>query len=1067
MVIALRDTIKWESSRQVEPPSVDPAAPLDPALYQMRDRALAFRDLIVGAAIIEAAIHVSDVYNYSAGHPALQGPVVPTLAFTGSNTGNLNSQVRHVLNTSIPWDAARYADCDLYGRDALAYEVLARACEQAFVDNPVPRLDSTGTLIPDTNIWSLAEGAPARADINPALPLDRSLFKTPDQNLADRDNQLAGYVAQIVQRLKNPFAYALRLYVQVVTGGQLEREAEIYALISDDGVRRVYQAEPALSHANQIVYNHAHKTLQWVREFVDEIHVPQIFALEIPGIASNQFLQTISTAPNPQDCQFWRGKAAQILPNGQSVTDVSNVEFTYDGNTTGGLLQIPSASLTAPGYVACTLPFISNGTNRVNVLLKPCAIVELSGGENSDNTSGTNGGVDWPVNVSSGAVENKIYYVDGGDGILYDSKVYLPGSLMPGTASLATYAQNGPSLSTVRRSSITWNMSLPVGSWSMEIEYADLAGLNSGLGVRVDYTVAGAAPVPLMKDTVPLQTSGPAGTLQTTAPNYFAVNDAKQFALTLYWTYGEGQLHVRRLIFKTAQPASAEVVLNGTLGLSTAAATFTAQQNQTEVARFEFPPPLSGNLNGLVWAMPIQALPGGNCADPPDQITTLNGKSGKVYSLVLKIRGLVELKDYFDSAHTVNLSGSGSILPDTDNFCFKYNGTVFPDGTVLGSEYGGVDYYGLNEYALIISNPPQMYLLNNATPARETAQSLSGSPSIVNYSFAVQTAASAVVKLTARGVDRAEFSNGLNLVCGDSAPTPITVAQPYNGQFLQMDVLSVDLTDHTSLPVPFLLSADRVDIPLRIEQIDVQGIGTFAATPLSAAFQGWRQECLDRAERVVQQGYNRTLAELTQSGSVIPSFRASGGEWSVSATEQWMSFVEVANPRLREVPNVYDIVPGRQYQTVSVTVYAGTTYAPNTKFYGTEAADSVSVAVTQVGAFVKSKPGHLGRPCLVPRGLYFDSGTQSGTGVARAFWDTAYSVPTLVTCQPWMIEYGVYTAQDEFWQPEVLGSDLPMEAAYTPPEPPEPPYAPGSGMIGSGGEVVGGAGGDVIEPADF
>ena len=820
LVISLRDAIKWESSQQGEPPAVNPALPVDPTVYQMRDRALAFRDLIVGAAVIEASIQVSDVYNYRAIHPQLESAVFPELSFYGTNTGQVNSQVRQVVNASIPWDAARFADCDLYGRDTLSYEILSRACQQAFLENPIADIDATGTHIPNTSAWSLAEGAPIQADVNSALPLDKNLFKLPDQNLADRDNQMAGYVAQLVQKLKNPFQHALRLYVQIVTNGQIEREPEVYALTSDDGFNRVFQAEPALSNANQIVYSLSKKTLHWSRELVDEIHVPQIYALAIPGVIPNQIVQILPEVPEQKDAQYWRTKAEQILPNGQSVTDLGRIDITYSGEIEGGQPQLPAASLTAPGGLTAALPFASTGTNRVNLLINPCSVVEIAGADNNSSTGGVNGGVDWAVNIQSGGIADRIYYVDGGDGVIYDNSTYLAGNLFAGSSMIPTYAQAGLIPSGVRQAVVSWNLALPPGTWSLQIEYADLSGNNTGMGVRADYVPLGQAPTQIAKDVTPLQTSGPAGHLSLTPENFFNVGSARPFSLSLYWTYGSGQLHVRRLIFKTKQPTSADFILNGTFGGIQSIASFTALQNQTEVVRLDF---------------------------------------------------------------------AGSVA---------------------------------------------------------------------------------------------------------------------NGELL--------------------LSSDNVPIPLRLLALDSQDIGTYAATPLSAAFQGWRQECLERAEKVIQQGYNQTLTAYASAGSAIPSFRDNGSNWSNSATEQWMSFVEIANPRVREVKNVYAIAPDRQYQATVPTIYNGGSYAAGNKFYGVAGVETASQPVTQVGAFIKSTPGHLGRACLVPHGVYFYNGTDtpSGTGVAKAYWDTPLSAPVVVACQPWMIQCGFYTG---FPMPDEIGPALPIE----------------------------------------
>src|SRR5512143_2417677 len=249
LVIALRDTIRWESAVETSAsgtlPPVVPDLPFDAKVYQDRDRWLAYRDLILGAAVVEVSIQVGDVWNYSTVKPNLQGPAPFSLPFVGTEAGTLSTQVRHVTNVSVPYDAARYADADLYGRDSIVYECLARACSATFIDPSIPLSDSTGTNIPSTSIWSLAEGTEVRADINEVLPLNRDLFKKPDQNLADRDNQLAGYTAQLVQVLKNPFEHATRLYVQVEAYGTVQREPDVYALTSD-GTHRVFQTEPAV-----------------------------------------------------------------------------------------------------------------------------------------------------------------------------------------------------------------------------------------------------------------------------------------------------------------------------------------------------------------------------------------------------------------------------------------------------------------------------------------------------------------------------------------------------------------------------------------------------------------------------------------------------------------------------------------------------------------------------------------------------------------------------------------------------------------------------------------------------
>jgi len=826
LVIALRETIKWESAVEASASGtltpVVPALPFDAVTYQARDRQLAYRDLIVSAAVVEVAVQVGDVWNYSTLKPTLQGPAPFSLPFVGTEAGTYSSQIRHVLNTSIPYDAARYADADLYGRDALIYEVLARACSSTFTDPSIPQIDSAGTLIPSTSIWSLGEGYAAKADINTALPLDRDLFKNPDRNLADRDNQLAGYVAQLAQALKNPFENALRLYIQVEAYGTVQREPDIYALTRDDGTHRVFQTEPALAGANQIIYNSQAHTLQWIRERVDEVHVPQIYAMEISGIEFGQTITTLAAVPEGKDAQYWRGKADQLEPNGIKVAD-TDVELLTTNNsaTSGGYMQYGSASLTVPGAISFTMNgSLPPGDYRVSVLVKPNHTVEIAGAQNVSNTSGTLGGATFDIDVPSGSISLKTYLVEDGDGIVYNGSLYLPGDVFAGTNALATYTQYGIVTSTVRQYAINFLLALPEGPWNVRLEYTNLSGTTDSFSIKGVYTAAGAEAVPVIQDIAPLPFTTTNGNIVITPGASMDVANTGPFSFPIYWTGGDGQFHVRKLIFESDTTVG-RYALTGTFAGSTAQADVTGNDKITGVVRWQY-------------------------------------------------------------------SSAGSSV-----------------GTI---------------------------------------------PLIIDY------------------------------------------------------------TEEPALPLQF-------------QQVQVQTLSNFLPTPLSQNFQGWRQECLERAERSIAQGYQMAVDAY---GTDLPSFRTSGSGWSPDATEEWMSFVEVYNPRVREVPAIATdgIADGYQYQVdTPYVIYAGTVFTAGQKFYGVASSGTSysSGTVHQVGAFIKSQPGHVGRPALVPYGLYFD-GTDYA---AKAYYDTPFSTPTVMACQPWMIEYGLYVAQQEFWMPETIGLTLP------------------------------------------
>lgn len=848
LVLSLRSPLKWQSSLETSSSGtltpLNPDDTFDPLTYQQRDRELQYRDLIVGAAIVDTALEVANVWHYLPDHPILQGPAVPSLPLATSeitSTGTNLSMVRHVKNVSIPWDAARYADADLYGRDTLLYEVLSRAC-QTFSDPPIQPADPNYALVSSGGslAWSLAEASSTPADVNAALPLNRDLFKKPDQFLADRDNQLAAYVSRLSQVLKNPFDYALRLYVSV--DGVGEREPEVYVLTEDDGSTRTWKAEPALSDRNMFVYDIANKTLQWVREQVDEVHVPQLYALTVPGIEIGQTISTLPMIPENKDAQFWRQKAGQFEPEGQKISDTSAyLERTDNSATIGGVMQRDAASLTVPGnsvtfQMTGTVPA---GDTRLALLVQPSSLLEIIGGQNTSSTTGTLGGADYAVNVASGGITTASYIVEGGDGIVYNSINYAPNAVFNGISGIDTYTQiNGAFPSAVRQYNVTFNLPLPTGAWKFKFDYSNISGVNTtGFGVKATYVASGQDPLEIMQDTVPLPWSGTNGDTLTSTEIDFNVVNNDPFALNLYWTYGDGQLHIRQIYLRNVTQTTGSYAMIATVGTLTYA-----------------------NVSGL------------------------------------------------------------NNLPEVMLF----------DGSFATAQ-----------------NNPAVTVNYNATAS----------------------------------------------------------------------------------------------LPVRLLQVQMQSLGTYTDTPAASRFQGWRQECLDRSERVIQAGYNVTLQEFTAAGSVIPSFRDSGSGWSPDATEGWMGFVEVKNPRLREIENIgsSDIVVGRQYEvTAAPVVYGGTNYSEGDKFYGVYSSGSDHTGgVMQVGALMKSKPGHVGRPALVPAGLYIEN-----SGSVRASLDTPLSSPLFVACQPWMIDQGFYVAQEEFWMPEFVQNITVVTpttgTTATPPLPPPP-----------------------------
>lgn len=183
---------------------------------------------------------------------------------------------------------------------------------------------------------------------------------------------------------------------------------------------------------------------------------------------------------------------------------------------------------------------------------------------------------------------------------------------------------------------------------------------------------------------------------------------------------------------------------------------------------FQDPPAgIAGQLSGLLWKLPC---PGPTvlhyCTLGPAVVdtTVLTGTSNHTFTALLRLRGVIEKNIYV----------GGAVVPNTGDLVYKG-----------GTTQGVYPWNVVNVYSLTISNPYQLYYVNNQLAGTVDEY-------LVDFTFAVQITTGATVTLTADPVDATGISNYQNLVVpvGPSDP-PILVSQPYNGQFLQMDVVAL------------------------------------------------------------------------------------------------------------------------------------------------------------------------------------------------------------------------------------------------------------------------------------
>ena len=489
-------------------------------------------------------------------------------------------------------------DVNLYNRDLMLYETLARAAAIFPTGQTINRIDPGSNYIGSTSVWATAQGTNIPKVINAAEPMNQAAFRDPDVYLAERDNQVAAYIARVAKALQNPFDYATRIYVQInAPGGSYSQESETYVLTNNifivgntytageqvfyQGVwytalatttdtppssnwstlsaptLRQFLADPSLSSRNRIIYDTAAKTLQWFRETLDLVHIPQIVGFYVPGIFPGQTIQTVADIPEKKDARFYLQKAARVQytngtwasqqvfdPTGNrdpSSTYVVGAISTLWQNTKHVTLTMPDAFTLNVRNLLCT-----SGTYALGCLVRPCPQIAVGGGDNQQGS----------LDIS-----------DGG----------------------TTYSAIGD----VRN----WELALPAGGWQLFIEFSNVSATpSSAFGIKaaqeatsilantlpIDYTDENGNPLP--QGTV---ISSPAIDVQSTGQTY---------NFSIQWTFGAGQLHITQLRFvQTTAPDTSHYIMQaqwigatGTNSNSVSSLDVLGQANMPDVMPFYF-----------------------------------------------------------------------------------------------------------------------------------------------------------------------------------------------------------------------------------------------------------------------------------------------------------------------------------------------------------------------------------------------------------------------------------------------------------------------------------------------
>ncbi len=185
---------------------------------------------------------------------------------------------------------------------------------------------------------------------------------------------------------------------------------------------------------------------------------------------------------------------------------------------------------------------------------------------------------------------------------------------------------------------------------------------------------------------------------------------------------------------------------------------------------------VAGSLEGLRWELPC-STDSGLCGTVYDGgnvevvSTTLAGTPGQTYAVTLHFRGVAEMRTYVeDDAGAPQNTGAMGVA----------NAQFFVSG-------GGWLADGFNVYELDVSDPPGVYFVNSGVSHLENVWWLDNTATIA-------IKAGATVTLTANSLDSFEVAN-VNGMDGGPVLVPGVPPYPqaYDGQFIQMDVVSVEV----------------------------------------------------------------------------------------------------------------------------------------------------------------------------------------------------------------------------------------------------------------------------------
>ena len=895
----------------------------NPTTFSRRDNELQYRDLVVAAHLMEVSMRASTVWSFVAPRILIPSVPSPNLDYkTQDLDASQAGKVLHVLNSSFP-SAAVATDKQLYYRDTILLEALARAGK---VFEPDFTLLPGGQQIPSATIsdaWSLAEGAPSNRSVSGAHQLNRDLFKVPDQNLADRDNQIASVASRLIAVLTSPLDYANRLYVKIGT-----REPTTFAIVENESRddTRTWAGMPQLSAGrNRLIYSKSQKTMTWVPEDGSAPIVAQAVppTMDANGSTTAMTVQSsggsmdlVASIPASPDAVTRLDRAKLLKFSGALEID----GVCYTGDDFGGPLLDGSKCLYTPYNISTGVGWgeLPAGTYRVSILVRPGSILEFPG-----------------ANLTSGA-----------------SYTFTP---------------------LISSSSSRWKLSFVYSNSTATSCEAGTSGAPQILSI-----VAGSGTSnPVYFDGSPLRIKPLNGTL----------NISKVILTEENYTV-DPQYSIHAVLTDD---------MGSNMGSSPVDITMYGRRQRYDVVTFDFTTTIASR-HPILWLITgVQPCPLVLSAIHIQAANAVTGTPETGGHAAWKYDSLMKALSDVKASYSQKINspiGQEHQLPGTDyftnRFTLSFNKSIILAGSNISStsepgepNHGPLGAYGgkslwwawtathdctvtINYDGSLMDDEGVCW----ASVAIYTGESLQSLQRVTTSSPGQNAISFQAVKGTA-------YSIAVDGINGASGSIVLAVSLSTAANTLQENAVPV-----SNFSVRQLVSGTQLSVP------------NYAWYLFTSPVSGYVKVYVDGSEnqdsrnlKVTQNGTDvaavvttsRSIVFNAESGvdylikiggdgktclSISPYYSNPDGTWDRNSIERWMSDIETLHARIKT-------------------------------------------------AFRQSRPGDIGKPCLLPRGL-----SVTANGSVHGEYGSTWSTPTIVALQPWMIAIGAYVADREFWPAE-------------------------------------------------